>query len=247
MSAIIWPAELEHPEPNGYSWQRVDTTSRVPMGEGFVRNRPRGTPGAAPAGLTCSWILPSEQEQLLDDLYSVVLRNGSDTLLMPVWTAGAFHAKNVLMKGPPKFSYVSREMTAAQAEFVVQDSMSNSLWVDFSVDADNRNEVVTLKAFAAGTYRLPRVDVFVREACNSGTADLVTVGWSDDSDAILDDVVVTATGHFPITTQGAGAGGVDLGDLIVAGGVKTLIAQWASTGTAPTTGDFVLVVPYRSF
>lgn len=244
--SVIWPAEIYEPQRSGYSWQRADVTSRVPMGEGFSRNRPRASPGAAPTGLACSWLLPNYQEQLLDDLYSIVLRNGSDTLLMPVWTAGAFHAKRVLMKGPPKFGYHSPTHVQASAEFTIQDSMSNSLWVDFSVAADNLNEVITLREFPAGSYRIPRVDVFVRTACNSGDSDVAIVGWDDNDDAILDDVVVETTGHFPITTQGAAAGGIDLGELVVLGSAKTLTAQWVSTGTAPTEGDFVLIIPYRT-
>lgn len=246
---IFFPAEMEHPEPDDYAWQPVNVTAQTPVGEGYFRTRNRAQPGAQvpPSTLHVSWLMPPEQEELLFNLYSIVLNNGADQMVMPVWFAGAFHAKKVLFKSPPSFKHVPFNKTRASADFVVQDRMSNALWARFSAQKGNFNTTLTLNTFTS-TFTILRPDVFVSQAGNSSTSDKVTVGWSDDLDAIVDECDAQSEGHFPIRSIAAGEGGTALGVTQTGGSLpRTLVARWIASGIAdPTEGEFVAVIPYRN-
>ena len=239
---LIWPVELSAPEPDGYDISVVDVTTRSPVGEGFTRARPRAV--RAPSTLKCNWVFTNNEAQLLYDMYTIALRQGAEAIQMPVWFAGQFYSQIVRFKGPPTFKYLSIFNVRAAAEFTIDDPIASSLWVELNLD--NVDEEVTIHTFTSD-FTLPRADIFIRTTPDSGTADAILMGWADDPDAIINLADAQLGGHIPITTIGAGAGGVDLGVLQTGGDLpRTLTARWEKTGTAPTQGDIVIIIPIRT-
>lgn len=234
---LTWPAEIEYPDSSGYSLTMVDVTTRTQFGDGKSRTRRRAI--NAPTTLKCSWLLLNEQVQVLWDFYRDAVRMGSDSFIMPVWWAGAYHAQVVQFQGPPQDSYGSMFHSMIEASFTIEDRVGTSLWYDLALV-----DINTTRSLAAlSNFRVPRIDIYVRVAADSGGTDTVSVGWSGDIDALVTPVDVTAIGHTKIVPGGANAG-IEL-DGLAEVGPKTIQTLWTSTGGAPTVFDAVVIVPYK--
>lgn len=101
-------------------------------------------------------------------------------------------------------------------------------WVEYT----DAGVAVTIGTLPADSF-VYDVLAHATEAFNSGTSDLLEVGWDSDNDALGTSTSVATTG---VKTPTAGASdGYNATQ-------QTVKAYYASTGTAPTTGKVLVVV-----
>lgn len=101
-------------------------------------------------------------------------------------------------------------------------------WVEFGDDG----VAVTLGTKPADAFVYETL-IHVTEAFDSGTSDLMTIGWDSDPDALATSQSVATTG-IKTPTAGASEG--------YSAAQQTVKAYYASTGTAPTAGKALVVV-----
>jgi hypothetical protein len=248
---LTWPSSLPDPDSKSFRLTITDTTQRTPMGKGYVRTRQ--TSKNAPVNIECSWTLTGEQKELLFAFYRMGLHEGADSFLWPCPYGAGYALQQVLFTEPPDFTYADPKEWVAKGKMVVQNDFGPVLWVDVlhtpadgdSVEVSDKNVAISLGSLTGFTPT--RVDVFIRNAPNSVTSDVLRVGYTSgaDQDKLVDDVSLTGDSHLIITPGSAGAGTL-MGTHQA--GTKELVVKWVSTTsgiTYPNKCDLSVVVRYE--
>lgn len=238
---LTWPTELPLPEPDAYSISPVDVAARTKMGEGAFRTRRRAL--VAPQTFECQFTADADQKWLLDDFYEYSLRQGTDTMLMPVFMHGSYRTRQVVFTERPTFKYKTYIYWTATCKFSIPSGLGTTIYRDLTSITDDKDVYRALATFTTA-FRVPRVDIFIRTPPDSGTTDLLRVGFVGDVEALVEDIDISNTGHLIIVPGHANAGG-SLNVLVSGGSLpKTVQCRWASTGSVPTEVDVMVRVPF---
>ncbi len=240
---FTWPATLPAPLWDGYSTTQVDVVERTPTDDGKFRSRPRAK--RAPTLVDLAVVLDAEQETLAHSFHDYVLHMGTDSFLMRLRSGGQMRAMTVQFVNVPVFSQLGPNRVRMGMRLIVHSDFGAVLWCDTDLSKGIWTAHVGAD-IALGTlddFKVSRVYVFGREAFNGGD-DKFILGWSGDTDALVELTAFPAADAILTLTAPSGTSGVSLG--VGQTSSRTINFRFQADAE-PTTGAAVIVVPYDDY
>lgn len=237
---LTWPSALPAPLWDPYSVSSVDVVERTPTDDGKFRSRPRAK--KAPYIVEMAVALNAEQEILARSFHEYALHQGTDSFLMRLRSGGVMRAMTVQMTGRPTYSPLGPNAVRMAFGVIVHSDFGAVVWGEigpedgyYPLHLEDRKELGTLTGFT-----ISRVYLFGREAFNGGT-DTITIGWTDDTDSLVEVTAMPAAGSFSTVVAASSNSGIGLD--VTQAGTKTILARYACDA-APTTGSLCIIIPF---